>query len=90
MLRLFRDSNFNGGEIRKDNSDASLVDDGFNDVISSVIVQNGVYTLFQDTNFQGRSITVASNGGPDGNGLYPDPSTLGGLNDFFSSIRRNA
>jgi hypothetical protein len=90
MLRLFRDNNFSGGEINRDASDASLVDDGFNDVISSVIVQNGVYTLFQDINFQGRSVTVASNGGPNGNGLYPDPGTLGGLNDFFSSIRRNA
>jgi hypothetical protein len=90
MIRLFAASNFNGGEIRRDASDPSFVDDGFNDVISSVIVQEGVYTLFQDTNFQGRSITVASRGGPDGNGLYPDPSTLGGLNDFFSSIRRNA
>lgn len=90
MIRLFAATNFIGGEIRRDTNDASLVDDGFNDVISSVIVQEGVYTLFEDTNFQGRSITVASNGGPNGNGLYPDPGTLGGRNDFFSSIRRNA
>ena len=89
MIRLFRDSNFRGGEIRRTASDSTLVNDGFNDVISSVIVQDGVWTLFEHINFQGRSVTVASNGGPNGNGIYANPNTLGGRNDFFSSIRRN-
>lgn len=89
MIRLFRDSNFLGGEIVRSNSDASLVNNNFNDAVSSVIVDEGVWTLFEHTNFQGRSITVARNGGPNGNGLYSNPDTLGGRNDFFSSIRRN-
>ena len=89
MIRLFRDSAFRGGEIGRNESDASLVNAGFNDAVSSVIVTEGVWTLFEDTNFRGRSITVAANGGPDGNGLYAAPDALGGRNDFFSSLRRN-
>ena len=90
MIRLFRDDNFKGGEIRKDSSDASLVNEGFNDVISSVIVTDGVWTLFKDTNFRGVSVTVSSDGGPNSNDLYQNPQTLGGRNDFFSSVLRNA
>ena len=90
MIRLFRESAFRGGEISRTDSDASLVNAGFNDVVSSVIVTEGVWTLFEDTNFGGRSVTVAGNGGPNGNGLYIAPDSLGGRNDFFSSVRRNA
>ena len=90
MIQLFRNDNFTGGALTKDDSDSNLSNDDFNDTVSSVIVQDGVWTLFEDAGFQGRSITVASKGGPAGDGRYRDPNSLGGRNDFFSSIRRNA
>lgn len=90
MIQLFRNNDFTGGSITRNDSDSNLADDEFNDVISSVIVQDGVWTLFENTGFLGRSVTVASNGGPNGDGRYTDPNALGGRNDFYSSIRRNA
>ena len=90
-LLLFRDSNFLGGQITRTSDDSTLVNDGFNDVVSSVIVTGGeVWTLFQDINFQGVSVTVAGNSGPNRNGQYPNANSLGGRNDFFSSVRRDA
>lgn len=90
MIRLFRDEDFKGGEIVRSEDDGNLVESGFNDVITSVIVESGVWTLYEHTDFGGRSITVASNGGPDSDGRYPNSNSLGGRSDFFSSIKRNS
>lgn len=87
---MFRDANFLGGEITRTASDSTLVNDGFNDVITSVqVTDNEIWTLFENVNFQGRSVTVAARGGPAGDGRYPNAAALGGRNDFFSSARRN-
>jgi Beta/Gamma crystallin len=89
-MRLFRDADFVGGEIVVTASNESLVDEGFNDRLSSVIVDSGTFTLFQDKDFKGISLTVSKTGGPNSNGRYRHPQTLGGRNDFFSSVRKNS
>jgi Beta/Gamma crystallin len=90
QIKLFRNDNFSGGDITLNDSEPNLVNRGFNDTISSLIVESGVWTLYEDIDFKGNSITVASQGGPSNNGKYPAPTTLAGRNDAYSSVRRNA
>jgi hypothetical protein len=89
-IRLFSDDNFEGREISRTDSDANLHPEGFGDVVSSVIVVSGTFTLFQHINHTGFSVTVSKRGGPHSNGRYPSPSSLGGRNDVVSSIRKNS
>jgi hypothetical protein len=89
-IRLFRDDNFEAGEISRTDSDSNLHPESFGDVVSSVIVVSGTFTLFQHINFTGFSVTVSKTGGPSSNGRYPSPSSLGGRNDVVSSIRKNS
>ncbi|MGL6341438.1 MAG: beta/gamma crystallin-related protein [Waterburya sp.] len=89
-LTLFRDVDFKGGSIEVTNDIVNLSDQGFNDVISSIVVSEGTFTLYQDSNFGGFSVTVSSKGGPDNNGRYKNATFLGGRNDLFSSVRVNA
>lgn len=87
---LFRDTDFKGGSIEALGDITDLQERGFNDVISSVQVVAGTFTLYQDKDFQGYSVTVSSKGGPDNNGTYPSADFLGGRGDRFSSLRVNA
>jgi Beta/Gamma crystallin len=90
LIRLFRDDDFEGGEIVRTDSDENLRDNGFNDVVSSVIVTSGTFTLYQDANFRGFSFTVCKTGGPDSDGRYPNPQSLAGRQDAISSIQKNS
>lgn len=91
-LRLFRDKDYKGGEVPVTGNTPSLVGLGFNDVISSLQVEGGTWTLYQDINFRGFSVTVSASahGGQNNDGRYPNPDWLGGRNDTFSSIRKNS
>ena len=89
-IQLFRDAECKGGEIVETDNDANLKDEGFNDVVSSVIVSEGTFTLFQDVDFKGFAITVCKTGGPNSDGRYPNPQSLAGRNDSISSIRKNS
>jgi hypothetical protein len=89
-VQLFRDANFLGGSITKTDSDNNLPNDGFNDVVSSVIVTSGTFTLYQDVNFGGFSFTVTKTGGPNSDGRYPNPQSLAGRNDAISSLKKNS
>lgn len=89
-LTLFRDGDFKGGSIEATGNIVKFSDLGFNDAVSSAVVSEGTFTLYEDTNFKGFSVTVSSKGGPDNNGRYPNSGFLGGRNDSFSSVRVNA
>ena len=90
QVRLFQDNNYLGREITLTDSQPNFLNINFNDQLSSLIVDAGPWTLYEDINFGGNSVTVTSNGGPANNGEYPDPSTIAGRNDAYSSIRKNA
>jgi hypothetical protein len=89
-IRLFRDSNFRGGEIQLSGDFAALSALNFNDTLTSVIVESGTWTLFADSNFRGFSVTVSAHGGPLGDGRYPNSGTIGNQNDNYSSVRLNS
>jgi hypothetical protein len=62
-----------------------------NDELSSVIVASGTWTLYNkaDHDASGGSWEVSSEGGPNGDGLYPQASDWGGPNDVVSSVKRS-
>lgn len=68
-----------------------LGDEWLNDELSSVIVANGSWTLYNHANHDdsGGAWEVSADGGPNGDGLYPRPSDWGGPNDVVSSIKRS-
>jgi len=90
QIELYRDENFLGGEITRTGDDKNLKNAGFNDVLSSVIVRSGTFTLYQDVDFKGFSFTVCSTGGPTSNGHYPTKQSLAGRNDAISSLQLNS
>lgn len=89
-LLMYRDNNFLGGRIKTNGNIKNFVSLGFNDVVSSLKVTGGTFTLYQDINFGGYSVTVSSKGGPNNDGVYPNANWLGGRNDQFSSVRLNS
>ena len=89
-IQLYRDSNFLGGAVTLTGDETNLSNVNFNDTTSSVIVVSGTFTLYQDKDFGGWSITVCATGGPDNDGRYPSPSDLGGHNDAITSVRKNS
>ena len=90
QIQLFRDTNFSGGSITKTDSDSSLKNEGFNDVVSSVIVTSGTFTLYEHVNFGGYNFTVSARGGPNSDGRYPNSQTLAGRQDVLSSLKKNS
>ena len=89
-ILLFPDSEFRGKPVELFGDTPSLNAVHLNDAVSSAIVEGGTWTLHQDADFQGYSVTVSIHGGPSNNGRYPNSSWLGGRNDAFSSIRKNS
>jgi len=84
---LFEDVNFGGSSLVVTVADPDLVPQGWNDKTSSLIVVDGQWTLYEDTNYGGKSWTVSSVGGPTADGTYPDYSDWGGTNDSISSLK---
>jgi Beta/Gamma crystallin len=89
-LKMYSDKNYGGCEVCSDGDRPSLSAIGFNDILSSIKVESGTWTLFQHANYAGYSVTVSAHGGPNNDGEYPDSSWLGGRNDVFSSMRLNS
>jgi Beta/Gamma crystallin len=89
-LRLFRDTNFLGGSVVVNGDTADLKAFGFNDVISSIQVGGGTWTLFQDKDFGGFSVTVSRQGGENKDGMYPSQQWFGNRGDTISSVRFDA
>jgi hypothetical protein len=90
-IHLFRDTNFRGGSIIKTGDDRNLhTPERFGDVISSVRVISGTFTLFQDSGFSGYSFTVCKTGGPNSDGEYPSARYLADRGDRISSLKVNS
>jgi len=90
LIQLFRDPDFFGPHFFLAADVGRLRDIGMNDVISSLIVHEGTFTLFQNEGWTGFAVTVCKTGGPKENGEYPNPASLAGRNDTFSSILMNS
>jgi hypothetical protein len=86
-LRLFRDTNFLGGSIVVNGDTTDLKELGFNDVLSSLQVVSGTFTLFQDRDFGGFSVAVSRHGGENRDGRYPSQQWFGNRGDTISSVR---
>lgn len=90
LVKVFRDSNYLSGQLDITENTPSLSARNFNDKISSVIVESGTFTMYQNSNYDGWSVTVSAKGGPNSDGKYPNSSTFGEHNDKVSSIKLNA
>jgi len=84
---VFQDVNLRGNSLTLTESDPNLVPQGWNDKISSLIVIDGDWDLFQDVDFKGATWNASESGGPGGDGVYPDWKDWGGTNDSISSLR---
>lgn len=89
-IQLYRDSDYKAGAVTLTGDIKNLKEVNFNDVTSSVIVESGTFTLYQDADFEGWSVTVSAVGGPADDGKYPSPKFLGDHNDSVSSVRKNS
>ena len=87
---LYKDANYKG-EYREVGSDVKdFREIGFNDVLTSLIVESGTWTLFSNSNYGSPSVTISPHGGPNNDGKYPASEWLGGRNDYYSSIKLNS
>jgi hypothetical protein len=84
---LFQDINFGGSSLIVQSPDTSLVPQGWNDAVSSLIVIDGQWSLYDDINYGGTQWSVSASGGPSGDGTYPDWADWGGTNDSISSLK---
>lgn len=87
-ITVFRDDNFRGqstvltGPV-PDLQDLPRGDDGdWGDQISSIIVEEGTWGLYEDDSFEGDTWQVN-----EARGKYPNPSDWGGSHDNISSLR---
>lgn len=91
-IEIFVDANFQGESRGFNDSNPSLTNtgrvtingklvDSFNDKISSIKVNSGVWEFFSEANFQGPSVVL-------GAGEYPGVTEVGITNDSLSSFRR--
>jgi hypothetical protein len=86
---LFEHANFGGNAlVLKDEDIQHLGPRGFNDRTSSLIVIDGQWTLYRNSEFGGTRWHVQHNGGPEGDGTYPHFNDWNGDNDQISSVRR--
>ena len=85
---VFEHINFDGRALIFNAADTDLVNNSnWNDRISSVIVVDGLWELYQHNNFGGADWLVSPDGGPTGDGLYPNWSGWAGTNDSISSLK---
>ena len=84
---LFKDINYGGGALVLTGADSDLGPQGWNDKVSSLIVIDGTWNLYKDSNYGGTKWSVSANGGPSNDGTYSDWSSWGGTNDSVSSLK---
>ncbi len=58
-----------------------------NDAISSLIVIEGTWELFEHADYQGNCWVVQEDGGPDGDGCYPKLAEEFGTKNTISSLK---
>src|SRR5437762_2616647 len=70
---LFKDINYGGGALVLTGADSDLGPQGWNDKVSSLIVIDGTWNLYKDSNYGGTKWSVSANGGPSSDGTYKNP-----------------
>ena len=83
---LFKDVNFGGDALVVTSADPDLGPQGWNDAVSSLIVIDGAWSLYEDINYGGTRWSVNALGGPANDGTYADWSDWSGSNDSISSL----
>ena len=79
-VELYNDSNFRG-KLVETNSDTANVGDRVNDRVTSIVINEGTWRFFTDSQFRGASADF-------GPGRYPNV-VLGSIpNDSITSFRR--
>jgi hypothetical protein len=77
-FELYEHDNYQGRKLTGRADIANLADLGFNDLVSSIVVNRGRWEVCTDAYYRGNCLTY-------GPGRYPG---VGGYNDKFSSVRR--
>nr|XP_002126888.1 gamma-crystallin S [Ciona intestinalis] len=78
---LFEDVEFGGKKLELETSVSDLNVHGFNDIVSSIIVESGTWFVFDDEGFSGPSYKLTP-------GKYPNPGSWGGNDDELSSVKQ--
>lgn len=77
---LFEHANFHGGHCHVFTRETNLADNGFNDVTSSIVVEQGHWSFFRNAGFDAGYPPVI------GLGIYPSVEDVGIGNDAISSL----
>lgn len=86
MILLFQDGNYGGRMLTFTGPQPNFVDIDFNDLVSSVIVLGGNWSLYKDINFTGTGWRLDATSGPLRNGFIPSAGSFFD-NDQVSSIQ---
>ncbi len=86
-LIVFQNVNLSGDSLTLTEADPNLSSQGWNDRISSLIVIDGDWDLYQNANYSGTVWNVSDSGGPAEDGVYPDYNDWNGKNDSISSLK---
>ena len=79
-LVLFQHDHYRGRRAILSTSTSDLANEGFDDVVTSLIITGGTWQLHSGTNYQGSSVTL-------GQGRYPTSSSISPIaNDDLSSV----
>jgi hypothetical protein len=76
---LYEDDGFRGKSLTVTTAVANL-DDKWDDSVSSLIILNGYWTFYEDSDFSGKNVTL-------GPGNYQSITDVGFNNDALSSLR---
>jgi Beta/Gamma crystallin len=80
-VTVYQGANFNGSSAIIDDDNISYVGDAWNDQVSSIKIEQGVWEFFSEANYKGDTVVV----GPGSYNVI-DPY----LNDRISSVKRVA
>ena len=83
---LFTKQNYEGHSLVVESSESTLKGTGVNNDVSSVIVIDGAWTLYEHSDFKGTAWTVGDAGGPEDDGCYPSFEDWNGRNNTISSV----
>jgi hypothetical protein len=81
-LLVFENAGFLGTNREYYSNDPDLTLNGLEKEFGSAIVLSGSWTLYPDPNYQGTSISLTAQGGPDTDGAFKDYADWGGAGKF--------
>lgn len=81
-LIVFSEPGYQGISREFSQSERNLFLNGGDFIARSILVMSGNWTLYSETDFQGCSLFLSEDGGPDADGSYPDPGYWGGVFPF--------